>query len=127
LLHGHDLRPELDASSGLEQNRLKIASVDGDRALEEVARQRGQLATGRCQDRAVPCRRARGADGVCNPEQPQRVHRVCEQTDASPDYIELRRALEHDNVVLSATQCDRRGQPANTTTDDDHSHAMPRF
>jgi hypothetical protein len=94
--------------------------VDGDCALEEVGRQHGQLTPVRGEDRAASGGGARGGDALCDSEAAERVHGVCEQRDPGAGGLEPRRPLEHDDIVASTAEGDRRAQPADAAADDDH-------
>jgi hypothetical protein len=102
LLDGSDLHAEPHIARRLGEHGLEVGSVDGDRSFEHVGRHLGQRAAFRGEDGAALRRCALRSDRFSKPEAVKRTHRVCEQADARPGWVDARRALEHDHVVSGA-------------------------
>jgi hypothetical protein len=95
--------------------------MDGDRALEQIRGDNGELAPLPGEDRAPLRRCSPSRDRVAHPEPIERAHRVREQGQAGPDRIDARRALEHDHLVPRPAQADRRAQAGDPSPDHDRA------
>jgi hypothetical protein len=103
---------------------VQIGSVEGDRALEQVRRDAGQLAAVRSEDRATGCRGAPIRYRVANAETIERPHRIGEERDSGANRVKTRRPLQHDSLISRPAQGDRGAQSSDPSPDDDHAHGV---
>jgi hypothetical protein len=95
-----------------------------DRAVQEVGRQRSQLAPVGRKDTIAPPARALHRDRFSHTEAAERKHRIRKEDKSRADSAKVGGSLEHGHVVPRAAQSDRRRQSTDPCSDDDYPHRL---
>lgn len=100
--------------------------MDGDAAIEEIARHLGERAAVAREDRNPSRRGASLGHCVAHAELFEPAHRVGEECDACAGSVEARCSFEHGGVDAGAPQRDRDAQTSDAAADDDDSNPSDR-
>ena len=124
----HRIGDELDRAVGpasVQQHVMQIDAVNDDVRVFETGAERG---AGRYANNLLPgkriehrnCRRCIGnsKDLFHQAETVEHMKNVRSELNAVTDGAELRRAFKHARRAAALAQCQRRGQPAKSTADD---------